>query len=59
MEMTEDQKLAQTAWECAKGANGTVVPVVAIRMLRDECGWTMRQAIQVLASLDLVPKLSE
>ena len=49
--MTEDQKLAQVAWECVKGDNGTVRPMDAIRILRDECGWTLRYAVQVLASL--------
>lgn len=52
---TEEIELGKAALEIAYAADSAHPRVVALRMLRDECGWTLRRADQVLSYLLTTP----
>ena len=56
---TEEMELGKAALEIAFASDAAHHRVVALRMLRDECGWTLRRADQVLSYLLALPSLAE
>ena len=56
---SEEIELGETALEIAHAADPMHCRIVAMRMLRDECGWTLRRADQVLSYLMALPSLAE
>ena len=54
----EEIELGKTALEIAHATDAAHHRVVAMRMLRDECGWTLRRADQVLSYLLALPALA-
>lgn len=55
---SDEIELGRAAMECAKLEGDAHLRVRALRMLRDECGWTLRRADQVLSYVLAVPPLS-
>jgi hypothetical protein len=47
----EEIELGKVALEAAWATDPVHRRIVAMRMLRDECGWTLRRADQVLSYL--------
>jgi len=56
---SEEIELGKAALEIAYATDVAHHRVVALRMLRDECGWTLRRADQVLAHLLAIPPLAK
>jgi hypothetical protein len=56
---TEEIELGKAALEIAYATDGAHHRVVAMQMLRDECGWTLRRADQVLSHLLAMPELAK
>lgn len=56
---SEEIELGRAALECAAIEGNAHLRVRALRMLRDECGWTLRRADQVLAHLLAIPPLAK
>lgn len=55
----EEIELGRAALEIAYATDSAHHRVVAMRMLRDECGWTLRRADQVLSYLLALPALAK
>jgi len=55
----EEIELCRAALEIAYATDGAHHRVVAMRMLRDECGWTLRRADQILSYLLALPSLAK
>jgi len=55
----EEVELGGAALEAARATDAVHTRAVAMRMLRDECGWTLRRADQVLSYLLTLPLLAE
>lgn len=53
----EEIVLGKVALELAHAVDADHYRVVALRMLRDECGWTLLRADQVISHLLVVPSL--
>ncbi len=56
---SEEIELGKAALEIARATDAAHHRAVALRLLRDECGWTLRHADQVLAHLLALPPLAE
>lgn len=56
---SEEIELGKAALEIAYKTDLSHYRVVALRMLRDECGWTLRRADQVLSYLLALPALAK
>lgn len=54
----EEIELGRVALEIAYATDGAHHHTVAMRMLRDECGWTLQRAVQVLSYLLALPLLA-
>lgn len=55
----EEIELGKASLEIAYAKDGAHYRVIAMRMLRDECGWTLRRADQVLSYLLALSPLAE
>lgn len=55
----EEIELGKAALEIAFAADAIHCRVVAMRMLRDECGWSLRRSDQVLSHLLALPELAK
>lgn len=55
---SEEIELGKVALDVAYETDAAHYRVVALRMLRDECGWTLRQADQVVSYLLALPALA-
>lgn len=56
---SEEIELGQAALEIAQIEGDDHQRVRAMRVLRDECGWTLRRADQVLSHLLALPLLAK